>query len=262
MSTLFTAVRSVIFDIHRVLITNDSATAFSQFLADKAEGNPAIDSFWSGDVRAVLYGLLTQYCPLCAYRLCKKEGPAYPGGHIRSAVDKGELSYEGFKVAMTYMLTHYVACPPRARMVLDYAAEFYSQPALIMQNAVSLPAGEQLFFQAIERFGAQQVFLMSNMPAEMFAVFSQKFPHLVGALPAQNACIAGHMGMVKPDPAFYSAVAQRIGGQPETLLLFDDQEKNVRAARENGWQAVLFSSKPSAELARWYDFMAQAHRGR
>ena len=255
MSPLFTSVRSVIFDIHRVLMTNDSATAFSQFLAKKAAHNAAIDSFWSGDVRALLYGLLTKYCPLCDYRLCKKEGASYPGGHIRSAVDKGELSYDGFKVAMTYMLTHFVDCPPKARIVLDYAAEFYSQPSLLMENAQLVTEGVQLFFRCIERFGPEHVFFMSNMPAEMFSLFACKFPHLTTAIPAQNAFIAGHVGMVKPDAAFFKAVTSRVGGAPQTLLLIDDQEKNVRAAQESGWQSLLFSPKPSPALASWYDHL-------
>jgi putative hydrolase of the HAD superfamily len=55
------------------------------------------------------------------------------------------------------------------------------------------------------------------------------------------------LGVAKPDPAFYRAVEQRVGAAPGKLLLIDDREDNVEAARRAGWRAHLWT--PESTLA-------------
>jgi len=45
------------------------------------------------------------------------------------------------------------------------------------------------------------------------------------------------VGFAKPDPDYYAATERRVGLPPEALLLVDDSERNVDAARAAGWQA-------------------------
>lgn len=45
------------------------------------------------------------------------------------------------------------------------------------------------------------------------------------------------VGFAKPDPAYYAETQRRVGLLPEDLLLVDDSERNVDAARAAGWQA-------------------------
>jgi putative hydrolase of the HAD superfamily len=55
------------------------------------------------------------------------------------------------------------------------------------------------------------------------------------------------VGMRKPDPGIYLLTVERLGGcQPPSCLFVDDNELNVRAARELGMQAVLFRSNEQA----------------
>ncbi len=49
---------------------------------------------------------------------------------------------------------------------------------------------------------------------------------------------AADYGLSKPDPAFFQAVVDRTGHEPQALLLIDDSLKNVESARACGWQAL------------------------
>ncbi len=52
---------------------------------------------------------------------------------------------------------------------------------------------------------------------------------------------SGQLGVGKPDPLFYSAVADKINVTPDKLLFFDDSGTNVDAANKMGWEAYSFS---------------------
>lgn len=53
---------------------------------------------------------------------------------------------------------------------------------------------------------------------------------------------AADLGASKPSRAFYEAVEQRVGLHGPAIAFIDDSESNVRAARERGWQAALWTS--------------------
>jgi putative hydrolase of the HAD superfamily len=61
-----------------------------------------------------------------------------------------------------------------------------------------------------------------------------------------------HLGAKKPQPEFYGRVASELGTPPAALLLIDDQQINVEAARAAGWSAELyaFGDDLSSLLAR------------
>lgn len=46
------------------------------------------------------------------------------------------------------------------------------------------------------------------------------------------------LGYQKPSPEFYSLVTQATSVAPESIVLIDDTEENVQAARASGWNAV------------------------
>ena len=243
---------SIIFDINDVLVTVDNSAGFSRYLAKKAEDDRRIDTQWSGDVKTVLFGLLTKYCPLCEFGQCTKFSMKEPGRHVTQALKEGTLTYEGCKVAMTYMMTHYVECSIGVRIVLDHAIDYYSRPDMLMHTCAAIPEGMQLFHYAVEKFGAHHVFILSNMPVELFSLFKKQFPDVVAAIPAQNIVLAGHGGVVKPERKVFELMIQRVGGAAGSMVLIDDKERNIVGARQCGMHAVQFSRKPSAELAAFY----------
>jgi putative hydrolase of the HAD superfamily len=51
------------------------------------------------------------------------------------------------------------------------------------------------------------------------------------------SCYSWELGAAKPDPAFFTEAARRIGDQPAAILFIDDSTANVAAAREAGLAA-------------------------
>jgi len=67
--------------------------------------------------------------------------------------------------------------------------------------------------------------------------------------------ISAEMGVSKPDPEIYQAVAAELQKDPAEMVFVDDFIENVIAARDQGWQAVHFRSREGAlaELAEYLD---------
>jgi len=49
-------------------------------------------------------------------------------------------------------------------------------------------------------------------------------------------------GFVKPDPRAYQAIAERLGVEASECVFIDDQERYCTAAREQGMQAIVYTS--------------------
>jgi putative hydrolase of the HAD superfamily len=57
------------------------------------------------------------------------------------------------------------------------------------------------------------------------------------------------IGHAKPDAGFFATVENRTGFEGAHLLFFDDQERNVLAARERGWLAHIWTGMETFEKA-------------
>ncbi|MCM0622809.1 HAD family hydrolase [Nocardioides bruguierae] len=53
-----------------------------------------------------------------------------------------------------------------------------------------------------------------------------------------TSCYSYDLGFAKPDPAFFTEAARRIGVDPGAILFIDDSIKNVEGARDAGMVAV------------------------
>ena len=73
--------------------------------------------------------------------------------------------------------------------------------------------------------------------------FDGRLPAIVSRLPSLAPCertfVSSQIGFLKPDPRFFSAVAQSLDAEPsEILLVGDDLRSDVEGARAAGWQAA------------------------
>ena len=71
-------------------------------------------------------------------------------------------------------------------------------------------------------------------------------------------------GFAKPDPTFFAIahgiVSGRLSGlkKPDQVLFVDDQKKNVQAAQDLGWRAVLFDpTNPHSSVAQIAEYFPQ-----
>ena len=58
------------------------------------------------------------------------------------------------------------------------------------------------------------------------------------------------LGLAKPDPAYFAAVADRLGVAPDRLLLIDDNAANVAGARSAGLDAEVWSHRKDLGVLR------------
>jgi putative hydrolase of the HAD superfamily len=63
--------------------------------------------------------------------------------------------------------------------------------------------------------------------------------------------ISAEIGLMKPDPAAYQAVLERLGVAPQQAIFVDDFPANVDGARAVGMEAVRFT--PDLDLAAVLD---------
>ncbi|MEV0285878.1 MULTISPECIES: HAD-IA family hydrolase [unclassified Kribbella] len=64
------------------------------------------------------------------------------------------------------------------------------------------------------------------------------------------SCYSYDLGVAKPDPAFFTQAAHRIGAAPESILFIDDTDRNVTAARTTGMPAEQWSLPQGHDLLR------------
>jgi HAD superfamily hydrolase (TIGR01509 family) len=58
----------------------------------------------------------------------------------------------------------------------------------------------------------------------------------------RSVFVSSELGLRKPDPAAFAAVAERIGFQTPEIVFFDDTAENVAGAQAAGMKAVLVAS--------------------
>ena len=89
--------------------------------------------------------------------------------------------------------------------------------------------------------------ILTNMPTNFIPWFNRAAAEFRALADAE--VISGAEHIVKPDPAIYALMAQRLALPPEALCFFDDMLPNVEAAQRCGWHAVQFTSATAAREA-------------
>ena len=73
----------------------------------------------------------------------------------------------------------------------------------------------------------------------------ETFPGTVAMSPAfkrlADYVVSAHVGLLKPDPAFYARACDQFGLAPADVLFFDDSAANIASAREFGFDVHHFT---------------------
>jgi putative hydrolase of the HAD superfamily len=64
----------------------------------------------------------------------------------------------------------------------------------------------------------------------------------------EHVFASGRIGLRKPDPAYFRHVSDWLRVAPESILLIDDVEANVRQAAALGWKSFLFNADTAGQL--------------
>ena len=103
----------------------------------------------------------------------------------------------------------------------------------------------------VRRLGeiGRRLVLLSNTNAAHFAFVERKYP-ILQAFPRR--VLSYEVGACKPDPKIFEAAAEAAGCPPAECFYVDDIPEYVSAARQLGFDAVVYGNTPTLiqELAR------------
>ena len=103
-------------------------------------------------------------------------------------------------------------------------------------------ANDEMVALLSELRGRVTTVALTNWAAETFPVAQARFPWLDWF---DDQVVSGREGVIKPEPAIYELVERRTGADPGRIWFTDDSQRNVDAALERGWQALLFTDAAS-----------------
>jgi putative hydrolase of the HAD superfamily len=107
----------------------------------------------------------------------------------------------------------------------------------------AVPAGRQLLLAA--RAAGLPVALASNFDERLLSIAKAVEPLTL----ADHVFASSELGWRKPAAEFFRAVEQRLGLGPEELILVgDDPQLDITAARRAGWHVLATPAGPDAEL--------------
>ena len=86
------------------------------------------------------------------------------------------------------------------------------------------------------------LFLLTNMPVEVFAARRRRYPVLSLF---DGAVVSGEEGVLKPSPEIFAVLRDRYALDPAETLFVDDLEMNVAGARAAGFLAHRFVDAPA-----------------
>jgi len=94
------------------------------------------------------------------------------------------------------------------------------------------------------RANGRPLHFLSNMPLPYAAHLEAS--HGVLRL-FSGGVYSSRVGVIKPEPAMFAHAAEVFGARPSELVLIDDIQANVDAARRAGWQGLLFEDAARCE---------------
>lgn len=135
------------------------------------------------------------------------------------------------------------SCAELAALHPEYAEQIFAWGSR-SEDMVRGPIDESVeIFRRLKAAGVP-CYALTNMETETFPGRVERFPFLQWF---DGAVVSGFEGVVKPEPEIFRRLLERFNLAPEATLFVDDSERNVRAARELGIQAVLFRSPAEFE---------------
>jgi 2-haloacid dehalogenase len=93
------------------------------------------------------------------------------------------------------------------------------------------------------RVAGYELHALTNWSAETFPFARERFAFLGWF---ESILVSADVGLIKPDPAIFELLLERIGRSPTECIYIDDNPKNVAAAAAVGFDGIAFAD--SAQL--------------
>ncbi len=131
--------------------------------------------------------------------------------------------------------------PDHAPLIRAFYERWHEMVAGVLEEGVAIM--EKLEAAGVPLFG------LTNWSAETFPYAWEHYPVLRRF---RDIVVSGRVRLVKPDPAIFAEMRQRIeaqlpGIEPDQLVFIDDNLKNAEAATVLGWHGVHHTSASQTE---------------
>jgi len=83
------------------------------------------------------------------------------------------------------------------------------------------------------------LYALTNFSAETFPLMRRRFEFLQLF---EYILVSGEIGLVKPDPAIYRLMLEKVGRPAHECLFIDDSLKNIESARQMGFDVIHFQA--------------------
>jgi 2-haloacid dehalogenase len=140
---------------------------------------------------------------------------------------------------------------PFADAVLELSAQFPQYAHLIRaydeeweQSISGVIPGTVEILHRLKAAG-YRLYGLTNWSAEKFHLVKHKF-EIFNIF--EDILVSGEVKLIKPDPAIFRLLLQRIHRQPEECLLVDDSVQNIEVAQKMGFATHHFTASAQLEL--------------
>jgi 2-haloacid dehalogenase len=140
---------------------------------------------------------------------------------------------------------------PFAEAVLELSAQFPQYAHLIRaydvewEQSISgvIPGTVEILHRLKE--AGNRLYGLTNWSAEKFHLVKHKF-EVFNIF--EDIVVSGDVKLIKPDPAIFHLLLQRIHRQPEECLLVDDSVQNIEVAQKMGFATHHFTTSAQLEI--------------
>ena len=131
--------------------------------------------------------------------------------------------------------------PDHEALIRAFYERWHEMVAGVLEDGVAIM--EKLEAAEVPLFG------LTNWSAETFPYAWEHYPVLRRF---RDIVVSGRVGLVKPDPAIFAAMRERIdaqlpGVEPGELVFIDDNPKNAAAATALGWHGLHHTNAAQTE---------------
>jgi len=91
--------------------------------------------------------------------------------------------------------------------------------------------------RTLKKLNQHRLYALTNWSAQTFPFAIERFDFLHWF---EGILVSGEENLKKPDPRIYQLTAERFNLVPEKTLFIDDSQRNVDAAKKEGFYAVKF----------------------
>lgn len=133
-----------------------------------------------------------------------------------------------------------------AAVLAEWECQASLEEAMQLWNQIQTDSGVLNIVSSVRRQGILCCIASNQQPARALHM-----SNVLGYAQVFDREFYSHViGFAKPDPAYFAAVLQSLGGPPDAVLFIDDNARNVESAARLGMHAECFPANAGAATLR------------